>query len=466
MDFRCIEEEIKKDKLRDFSTKLKIVRNIIEKCEDEYAKERSGKKDVTNEHESIDKRVRFMCQVDIYFIYQAIKIAGNQNWKMSLQRWLTEMSQLENNSYEKYAKILREPYVQGYVIQRTIPSEDIIRRYLRSKTNYRAVSWIGCLKINGYTLRWLPKTKKGIIIEKPQQLNERLLYLKKITQYREEGRKIIYLEERITLKRLVLNDKYKFQNACTHTIILCNEDGVIMNFGMVCRFYHESAATYFLNFIESNIDRLPPNCVVVLGDKGHHKQDVPPLPTKFSSKKQMTDWLAYNEVDHNPDMHRAELCKLIDAHKRDNKVRYNVEDFLKCHGHSVVRRPFHCQYLNHFNDFWKEVNDFVQNKEAKLQLSYIIKESMKEAGEIFTPAIWKAKEREMIEEERRILREDLQVEEIIDRLCTMMKYGDESDNQDDLIDSDCPAMEIDYNFSKQVASVFDETDKYLIRPNY
>lgn len=466
MESKCIEEEIKKDKLNDFRTKLKIVRYIIDKLDDEFTKgdmkQSDGKK---IKSETTDKRVQVMCHIPMYFIYLARKFVGIQNRNLSLECWLDELSLQEERPYDTFVKVveLREPFIEAYLSQHIVPLENKFKYYIDLKANLQDISTISCLKLNSYTLCRLPKTKKRILIEKSQRLHERMLYLKKITQYRVDGRKIIYLEERIVHTRNITTSNYEFRNACTHCVLLLNEEGIMLNYNLVSRLYHELAKKFLVDFIKDNLDRLPPHCVVVLGDRGHHKQNALPLPTKFSSKKQMTDWLEYNKIEHNADWHRAELYKLIEAHKRSCNFEYYVDDFIKSHGHDVVRCPFHCQSLSHFKDFWKEVQDLVLQKGKKLLLAYVIKESIKEADEKFTPNIWKEKEKIMIEDEHRFLKEDLQVEEIVDRLCTMTKYSAADRNHSSITDLEYPLLEIDYNFSKLVASSLDETESYLIK---
>lgn len=442
---------MKKDKLRGLRQKAHMVKAIIQKCDvglDKYFMN------------FVQKRVETICHVDACLIYEAKKLASVKNLTLSLKNWLVEVTLLEKNPHETHNKALemRDSITRIYLAQQTTPSEDFFQKNMLESVIIR------CLKNNGYKYQRFPKIKKGIIIEKPQQLNERILYLKKITQYREDGRKIFYLDERIITERKAATDNYDFQMPCSYCITLCNDEGIIVANDKVSWFFYDGASKFLIQFIESNLDSLPPNCVVVLGDKGYHKQHVLLLPTEFSSKKQMRDWLEYNEIDHDPNMHRAELYKLIDTHKCHSKVGYYVDDILKFNGYNVVRRPFHCQYLNHFNEYWYEVESFLREKHVKLQVSHVIGESMRQAGEKYTPALWKEKEKLMIKQEQRLLKEDLQVEEIVDRLCTMMKYDDDVINYYDLGDFKSPVMEIDYHFSKQVATELDLSKKYTLQP--
>lgn len=413
-----------------------------------------------------EKKVQRLCEVDLYLIYQATKLAGDQNRKLCLKRWLNELSLQEKQPYHipDGVPYLRKPFVNAYLVRRRIPLEDIYNEVLLNVNRSRRVNKFSSLKMNNYTLCRLPKTRKGILTEKSEMLNERILYLKKITQYRDEGRKIIYMEERITFDRAITEDNYEFESVCNHCIMLLNEEGIVLNFSIICGNVQVRVAKFLYDFIEKNLDRLPPNSVIVLKDKAHHKQNVMPMPTQFSSKKQMTDWLQYNEIQHDSEWHRAELYKLIEINMGNCKVEYNIDYFLKSHGHDVLRCPRHCQFLNHFHDFWGAVNRLLHKKHLRLTLAYSIKESFDEAGKVFTPNIWKEKEKALIFLENKTLKEDLQVEETIDRLCTMMKYGDSDKNHGEITDLDYPLMEKDYNFSKVVASSLDETGHYLLRP--
>lgn len=448
--------------------KQDILRNIIAKFENviDDISQNDGRK-----NNSVKSKVQHLCGVHAYFIYQATKLARVQNQKLSLKCWLNALSFQEEQPHYLQptdAEILklRKRFVEAYLLQRIIPVEDVFNEFISSNNPTPPIPKFSRLQMNGYTLCRLPKTRKGILIEKTPRLAERMLYLKKITQYRDEGRKILYLEERITFKRVIMEDKYESQSACNHCIILLNEDGIVVNFSIVCRSSHVGAAKFLHDFVESNVDRLPPNSVVVLRDKAHHKQNAMPLPTQFSSKKQMTDWLQYNEIEHDAEWHRAELYKLIEVNRRNCKVEYNVDYLFKSRSHDVLRCPHHCQFLNHFHDFWNKVHHYMFEKSMRLQLSFVLKESINQAGELFTPYIWKEKENNMILDEHRMLKEDLQVEEIIDCLCIMMKYGDSDKNHEEIVDLDLdyPSTEKDYYFSKLVASSLDETEHYLIRP--
>ncbi|GBM34011.1 hypothetical protein AVEN_166443-1 [Araneus ventricosus] len=68
----------------------------------------------------------------------------------------------------------------------------------------------------------------------------------------------------------------------------------------------------------------------------YHTKVENPTPTKYSTKKEMIDWLTKNSVPCNMKMQKVELYSLIDSNHL-KKIAYKIDNIIKENGHKVLR---------------------------------------------------------------------------------------------------------------------------------
>ena len=80
------------------------------------------------------------------------------------------------------------------------------------------------------------------------------------------------------------------------------------------------------------------NSVVVMDNVSYHTQIVDPTPTKYSTKREMYEYLDTQNVSYDSTLRKPELFDLIKMNVPPAK-KYRFDALLKVHSHSVLRLP-------------------------------------------------------------------------------------------------------------------------------
>jgi hypothetical protein len=86
------------------------------------------------------------------------------------------------------------------------------------------------------------------------------------------------------------------------------------------------------------LPNLPNKSVVVMDNTPYHSVQENKPPTKYAVKKEMTSWLENNNVPFSEDMRKTELYRLVERHKRPEKI-FRIDQVLKLNGHDMLRLP-------------------------------------------------------------------------------------------------------------------------------
>jgi hypothetical protein len=223
--------------------------------------------------------------------------------------------------------------------------------------------------------------------------------LRKIRQYREEGRTIYYLDEtwlnaghttsKCWTDQSVKSAKDAFlrglspglKNPCGkggRLIILHigNEFGFVDNGAFIFQanktadYHDEMTATVFTDWFRSILPELDPGCVIVMDNAPYHSHKSEKIPNQSSKKSEIVDWLASKGVSYEPDSLKAELLMKV------NEIRVQFESYVidtlaESTGRKVLRLPpYHCE-LNPIELIWADIKGYVarENREFKLPLT-------------------------------------------------------------------------------------------------
>ncbi|KAI5651627.1 hypothetical protein NE865_00871 [Phthorimaea operculella] len=393
------------DEKDDINTKMKITRHIVHACTVEGI--HGG---LYNEISEPLKRTKSYTKCPDYTIYKA-KSAVRKDRPFA--DWDTERKAKNINFhfYDHYRKL----YITKLLGRRQIPNIRTFSAYLRSTVGVVKSELREC----GFTWVRIPGTNNSMIIEKPEHVNRRFEYLSKLSQYRTEGRNIIYVDERNINVNNLLSEQYDIRQTgyyANYMIVAANRRGPIHMF-----FYNDLDNTK--TFLLEMSQKLKEPSVIVMGEKRHHEKNNCPLPTQFSTKKEMSDFLTRNDVPHEPDMPKAELYSIIQRCKSKCVTEmYSLDQLLSGFGHVVLRRPYGSHALQFFTPFWKKACLRMMPGKGKVSQTTIKKEILDMMRDV-SVVEWGKMEDDLIETESRMFTEDLQVEEIIDKIMMMAKDG-------------------------------------------
>jgi hypothetical protein len=317
---------------------------------------------------------------------------------------------LKDNNPLSHIK-LTSPFIRSilkefYINRREIPTIKDIESYAKDPEEVEKHP-------DGFIWMQMPGMKQGIIVENPERVAKRILYLKKLEEYREAGAHIIYVDMR------------EFINIPHCSLKISQSQGIIKQpryldmvflvasakMGLIRNFFYYECDNYtvdrWLNDVVSSLDKY---CVLVF-----QETNVEP-PTEGSSKLVMSDWLSFNRIPHNPESHRGELYSLIKKFSSCS-ANFFLDEAMNGLGYNVLKRPCDMEELDFFYAFWQFFTTQEQcegNNLKKLISDYVT---------TITIDDWQQTEKKLIETEKQKLIDDMLMEQTIDNLVTMAKDG-------------------------------------------
>ncbi|XP_048000609.1 uncharacterized protein LOC125237531 [Leguminivora glycinivorella] len=310
---------------------------------------------------------------------------------------------------------IREILVKHYIEQQEIPTKEKLIADLELKNKPCDKNTLNYyLNDLGFIWRILPGTTKYILTEHPKRVADRLRYFKKLNQYRSENRKIVYIEENYNhIYRNHEEANGKYRRCCIAAI---TENCLVK---VDTYTYPGVPGGHLYAWLRNDLlPQLQKNSVVVVEDKLNKEIQDYQIPDAFNTKEEMKDWLTINNVPFAENMCKADLMKLID--KFANESGDILEDIFKSQGHDFLRKP-------------KFPKLCVMAPLAQLMLDTYpwqrIPSKLADELKGCTEKQWTQMFDTLKLEERRIMHEDLLMEEIIDKLITMTTQEGLVENQ-------------------------------------
>ncbi|XP_047035473.1 uncharacterized protein LOC124641450 [Helicoverpa zea] len=175
------------------------------------------------------------------------------------------------------------------------------------------------------------------------------------------------------------------------------------------------------------IPNLPQNSVVVMDNAPYHSVQENKVPTKSSTKPIMLEWLTKNNVEASIRMRKDELFHLVQLHKPIEKS-FKIDEFIRSHGHVVVRLPPYMCDLNPIELAWAKVKRIVRHHNVTSDLSL---KRLKEVTELaisqVTEEDWRGFDDHVIILEENYWQRDGLIEDTIDRFVIEISDGEDSD---------------------------------------
>ncbi|KAJ8723954.1 hypothetical protein PYW07_007934 [Mythimna separata] len=268
---------------------------------------------------------------------------------------------------EVMTAVVRSTIQEFHVVLKEIPTLAKLRSVLQDK-----IGFDGCLETlrtllrkMGYHLRRTNNNKK-VLVERHDIQMWRLKYLKKITEYRSQGRPIVYTDSRYILRtddqNNIKNDQKdkQFSRSSLGTRFAVahagSEAGFIDNACLVYRTNIEFFGNYVKWLNEKLLPNLPDSSVVVLDS--HHNVPAETMPTSVSKLSVMKLWLTAKGIQFDSNLRKVELYEIIKKHK--NRFRtWQIDDYMKSKGFEVLRLPPYHSELNAIENIWKALKTYV-----------------------------------------------------------------------------------------------------------
>lgn len=344
--------------------------------------------------------------------------------------------------------VIRQVIKQFYVTQKVVPSAKKLLPVVKERIHFPwgRNSLINIMKSIGF--RWRKcQSKRKVLIEKPDIVLWRYKFLVKMKALRKTCNNIFYLDETWVDSNISVqkcwqsSDVFGVQNnysAGNRLILLhAGSKAGFLNGGMLLYKAGTTSGDYHgqmnhVNFEkwvrEKLVPNLPDSSVVVMDNAPYHSVLAEKVPTKYSIKKDIVEYLQKKGVHCDENMRKEELVTLLAVHKPRDKV-FRIDQYISSLGHTVVRLPPYMCDLNPIELVWAQVKNYVRERNCDGILSLNrLQELTEEAIASVTPNDWNiyCNKIEMIENE--YWKNDGIVSDVTDRF--IISIGGDGSNSD------------------------------------
>ena len=350
--------------------------------------------------------------------------------------------------------LLRRTIINFHVTEKTVPTLNNIHQKMCEDFGYQGCRRTLLKDIHKLGFRWRKlKTNRKILMERPPIRLLRIEFLRKMRDFRQEGRPIIYMDESYIHSSHThqkgwsdeSNDGLKKPVSKGLRLIIVNaggENGFVPNaytrWKSNCSTgdYHNDMnfENYEKWVTEKLIPNLPPRSVVVIDNAPYHNKQKEKCPTSASTKDNMKQWLMERNIPFSNDMLKPQLYGIIQNFKPRYK-RYLIDELFNQKGHDVLRLPPYHPDLNPIELVWASMKEYVANKNTNFSFQTVA-EYCDQFFEQFTIDQWKSRCEHAKKFEREFMEKEPMVDIVVDDL--IINVNDDSDDSDDLeSESDC-----------------------------
>ena len=285
-------------------------------------------------------------------------------------------------------RVIQNIIDEFYLVKKEVPTCDKLLSEIKKRINFpwKVHPLRRLLKRMGYKWKKCQNMRK-ILIERPDIFNWRCMYLRAIRRYRELNRPLIFIDETWVDNNLTVRKCWQSEsqpgvlsktNSSNRLIVVHagSENGFLQNSllifqaGRVTGDYHgQMDARNFEIWLRNQLlPNLPDNSVVIMDNAPYHSVQENKPPPKSAIKQDMISWLEKNNIPFSPDMRKPELYRLIEVHRRPEKI-FKIDQILKSHGHDVLRLPPYMCEFNPIELAWAKVKRLLRENNVRGELS-------------------------------------------------------------------------------------------------
>ena len=290
--------------------------------------------------------------------------------------------------------------------------------YLRSILKEMGFEWKSC------------GSNRSVLMERSDVVVARIEFLRKMRQYRREGRTIVYTDETFvhsshSMKKCWQSDDMQLKIPFTRgdRLIIVHAgsrqgfiDGACLMFKAKSSsgdYHSEMNSTNFFKWVkEKLVPNLPANSVLVIDNAAYHNIQEDKCPTQSTRKADMQSWLERHSVQFDPRMLKAELYELCLKNKKSPV--YILDTILQQHGHTCIRLPQYHAELNAIELIWA----MIKRKVACQNLTFKMKDVLdltQDAISSITSSDWENCCRHVEDVEQRFIKSDNAMDDAIEK---------------------------------------------------
>ena len=336
-----------------------------------------------------------------------------------------------------------------HIVKRQLPTLKNIHQQLKTDINFKG----GITSLRDIIIKmgfkWgKTQNNRNLLVEKPEIVLKRISYLRSISNYRTEGRPIIYMDETYihsTHARSMnwsdsTNEGFKAPISKGSRFIIVHAGGVngfVPNALLMFKSqqktgdYHDDMnfENYEKWLREHLIPNLPARTVLVIDNAPYHNKVNNLTPMSNSRKQVMKDWLTEKGIQFTMPLLKPELYKLILLNKPRFK-EYKIDHLLKEFGHTALRLPPYHPDLNPIENIWALIKGYVASFNVDLTLASVKKLVEEKVADISVDQ-WKNLCEHAINVENNHWSTDIAIDTILDDANLIITPSFESSSEDD-----------------------------------
>lgn len=364
----------------------------------------------------IVKRVCELTKLSRATIYRVIRAGDVVDHCVKRKRVGQNLKKLDDASKEVIRRFVYEFYQENKV-----PTLEMIRDKLRDYPDYDYKS-LDTLRnvLLDCGFRYKKLDKRMVIMESARIVDHRQEYLRKIKQYRDANRDIIYLDETWFDTHDVVqygwvdnSKKCNLSAPCSRgkRIIILHagsKNGFIPNALLLSAKnikqssadYHEDmTAELFEKWAKQQLlPNVPPNSVIVMDNASYHSRLETKIPNINTKKADMIEFMESKGMEIPEKNNKKNLLELIKS--QNFKKEYVIDKLFEAHGHTVLRLPPYYCVFNPIEMVWAAIKSKLRKYNRSPELSESVLNTIRiVVDEISESDIWKKCVSHVIEKE-------------------------------------------------------------------
>lgn len=336
--------------------------------------------------------------------------------------------------------LIQKTFTNMVLKNRLLPSLNLLHKEIGSTALTMA-----CMRDLGYEWQKLPNNNHAFIVEKPNFIQAKHRYLRKIQQYRSDKRDIVYVI-RITGQTINGRQPQLFEQ---HRNLLLEQNKVVYSaFSPQYGLLHETVGSLsdgtegskgFQDWVfKQVVPIVPENSILVIpklvGLEKEHKDII----NSLSTRKDMMACLEKNHIPYDKFMHKSHLFDLVTKHELNKEPRSQLEIKLEAKDIDYLFRPV---WMSDFCYSYELFNGISNINEKLVEL--VTSDALSLAGNFFCNILsglektyWKITEEKLATKEEDCLKDDALVEDILDQVIAMAM-------DEEILDTDIISNELD-----------------------
>ncbi|CAH1975548.1 unnamed protein product [Acanthoscelides obtectus] len=303
-----------------------------------------------------------------------------KKWKLDsfTPHQIKSIREIIYNFYMMEKKLPTLKGIRQKILDRGVLSEDVAE--LSISTLSRLLKKIG--------FKWQKmQDKRKVLCESYDIRAKRIKFLKKIIEFRKEGRNIVYTDETYIHSSHV-KDKGWYDGSDKNLkkpiskgqrLIIVHaggEKGFVQNGLLIFKsgtktgdYHNEMNSKNFMIWVERQLlPNLPERSVLVVDNASYHNVPIKKNITTATRKAEMINWLETNGIPADPKLTKPELYKIISENKFRFPIKYRLDELLEKDGHCVLRLPPYHPELNPIEKIWALVKNWVAARNTTFRL--------------------------------------------------------------------------------------------------